>query len=274
MIELLETGAAINSLSSSDTGWDLHLHMPEEPLAFLPEMILSQAKRGWKLGGRIVHVQVKSMKLSGYPSLNRGTVDGWIAGSKVGVPTFVLMLTAKGIQFADVADLVRYVDGPTAKPGKVKLSSIRRRPFHKVTFSAIAHLYLTYPALMSTRGGEINEVLWSKPQSAAGAEAIRALVIALVDGHAASTAILRGGPDSDDRQKRVGDVAFCLSQDEGWVDANRNLMLESLSEPDFAEGIEPVLYQLPRSRGADDDLSELLTLIVQIREKIANVEKS
>lgn len=283
--QLLETGAAINSLTSADTGWDLHLHLPEEPLAFLDNMQLSRATKGWKLSGRIAHVQVKSMELSSYPSLARGTVNGWIAGSTYGVPTFVLLLKAEDdIEFVDIADLVLFITQSDAdaqawksgtEVGPVKLGKVRRRRFDPVNFSAIAHLYLTYPVLMSTVGSMVNDVLWSTPRTEEGSRALRKLVVALVDGHASETlAHAIGVGFTDDRYEFLGKVTSSLCKDSDWLDLNRDKILTDLAEPDSAEGISPKLYASVGSPGEDDDLSKFLTLIVRVSAKLASNSRS
>lgn len=59
--ELLKTGAAINTLTASDTGWDLHLHLPEHSM-FIdtdPPSEVDNRYLKWRLSGRTAHVQVK-----------------------------------------------------------------------------------------------------------------------------------------------------------------------------------------------------------------------
>ena len=54
MVKLLDTGAALNSLRSSDYGLDLHMLLPR-----LREVVRVAEAEVWDMGGHVVHVQVK-----------------------------------------------------------------------------------------------------------------------------------------------------------------------------------------------------------------------
>lgn len=81
--KLLEHGLAINSLAASDTGWDLHCHVPK---TLIMNASTVEAKRSWPMSGRSAHIQVKN---SSAGRLNVGTVRGWLSGTASGVPTFM-----------------------------------------------------------------------------------------------------------------------------------------------------------------------------------------
>ncbi|CAM4034724.1 hypothetical protein TSST111916_19070 [Tsukamurella strandjordii] len=79
---LLEHGLAINALTSSDTGWDLHCHVPDD-LIYNASLAGTQS---WTLSGHTAHIQVKAANRD---KLRLGTVQGWITGTASGVPTFM-----------------------------------------------------------------------------------------------------------------------------------------------------------------------------------------
>ncbi|MGI6795737.1 hypothetical protein [Gordonia sihwensis] len=95
---LLEHGIAINALTASDTGWDLHCHIPDDLLCRASE----SGSGSWSLSGRTVHVQVKS---SSSGQLRVGTVRGWLSGTLSGVPTFMFVHKVDEPVFATPANL-------------------------------------------------------------------------------------------------------------------------------------------------------------------------
>lgn len=80
---MLEHGMAINALTASDTGWDLHCHVAEE---FIIDASKSPGTLQWNLSGRTAHFQVKG---GGPGKLKPGTVRSWLTGSASGPPTFM-----------------------------------------------------------------------------------------------------------------------------------------------------------------------------------------
>lgn len=84
---MLDTGSSINSLSASDYGWDLHIHLPLEPFAVPRERAL--IKKSWIMSGRTAHIQVKNWAST--PEVNVGTLRGWVSGGASGTPTFVVI---------------------------------------------------------------------------------------------------------------------------------------------------------------------------------------
>lgn len=83
--QFLHMGCAVNSLTASDAGWDLHIQIPEAAQLYkaLPET--------WPLSGRTVHVQVKYTSSKSI-AVYLDTLRGWVVGSKIGVPTFLVVL--------------------------------------------------------------------------------------------------------------------------------------------------------------------------------------
>ncbi|MDO5645518.1 MAG: hypothetical protein Q4G21_07535 [Dermabacter sp.] len=147
---LLEHGFAINGLTTSDTGWDLHCHIPER-------LLTKASKAGnlsWTLSGKTAHVQVKSGD-SG--KLRVGTVRGWLTGSASGVPTilfgrldnqvvfstpdaFSTWLSAAEIKFKDSKDCTYKYD-PTS------LRNLPNYEYRKKRFPSVVHLWTQFPGL-------------------------------------------------------------------------------------------------------------------------------
>lgn len=84
---MLDTGSSLNSLSASDYGWDLHIHLPREPFAVPSDR--ARIKESWIMSGRTAHIQVKNWVSS--PKVNVGTLRGWVSGGMSGMPTFVVI---------------------------------------------------------------------------------------------------------------------------------------------------------------------------------------
>lgn len=80
---MLEHGIAINTMTASDTGWDLHCHIPDQLIQNASE---APGDISWTLSGRVAHIQVKS---AAKDRLRVGTVRGWLTGTLCGVPTFM-----------------------------------------------------------------------------------------------------------------------------------------------------------------------------------------
>lgn len=84
---MLDTGASLNSLSASDYGWDLHIHLPCEP--FLVPLDRTCIKDSWPMSGRTAHIQVKNWVSD--PTVVIGTLRGWVSSGASGIPTFVVI---------------------------------------------------------------------------------------------------------------------------------------------------------------------------------------
>jgi hypothetical protein len=79
-------GAAVNSRSQSDYGWDAHVHTPEDVLD------MGNLPKSWKMSGLSAHVQVKNAQSGSAASVKVGSLRAWIAGSKIGTPTFYFFI--------------------------------------------------------------------------------------------------------------------------------------------------------------------------------------
>jgi hypothetical protein len=99
---LIEHGLAINSLTGSDTGWDLHCHVPDG----LYRRASEAGRASWLLSGRSAHVQVKSAPRG---RLRLGTVRGWTTGAASGVPTFFFSRLRDKPVFSSPADLAEWL---------------------------------------------------------------------------------------------------------------------------------------------------------------------
>lgn len=91
---LLSFGMSVNSLTGSDFGWDLHAQLPEGHAFAEGSPIvedLDQKTKSWQLSGRSAHFQIKAVSEAATLALPVDTLERWIAGSKFGSPTFLLV---------------------------------------------------------------------------------------------------------------------------------------------------------------------------------------
>ncbi|WP_420040080.1 hypothetical protein [Gordonia sp. MP11Mi] len=152
---LLEHGIAINALTASDTGWDLHCHVPDELLCRASE----SGSASWNLSGRTIHVQVKT-STSG--PLRVGTVRGWLSGTVGGVPTFLFVYRNKRPVFATPFDLrdwlPRNVDDKAAHGYTLrgeqtsKQSPLRTLRYRESRFPSVLKFWIKYPGLALAYG--------------------------------------------------------------------------------------------------------------------------
>ncbi|MEI3778573.1 hypothetical protein V1463_07240 [Micrococcus yunnanensis] len=153
---LLEHGIAVNSLTASDTGWDLHCH--------LPDGLFVRASRvgriSWPMSGKSLHIQVKS---EGSTKLNVGTVRGWLTGTAVGTPTFLLvqresdmiLLTPDALdewlreaERKEVDDKNYHAFKYANKDASTStVSWIRKLTYKAGRFPSVAHVWTSYPAV-------------------------------------------------------------------------------------------------------------------------------
>lgn len=155
-------GAAVNSLTGSDYGLDLHIQVPLRPQQY------GQLENCWPLSGRVAHAQVKNMTSGQNPSVSVGRLRGWITGSQVGAPTFVIIfkedrtfyLSPRDLQDALEAWEARHADAlaedgqdtddnpePSA-PEKVTLGENQAHQFDPKKFPWLLHLWTSYPSVM------------------------------------------------------------------------------------------------------------------------------
>ena len=91
---LLGFGMSVNSLTGSDFGFDLHAQLPDtqEFAEASPAPDLSHdADFSWPMSARTVHIQVKTLNAGAKLQLPVSTIRAWIAGSRVGTPTFLVI---------------------------------------------------------------------------------------------------------------------------------------------------------------------------------------
>jgi hypothetical protein len=81
-MSMIEHGIAVNALTASDTGWDLHCHIPEGLIVNAS----AAGRNSWQLSGKTAHIQVKSAATD---RLTIGTVRGWLTGTASGMPTLM-----------------------------------------------------------------------------------------------------------------------------------------------------------------------------------------
>jgi hypothetical protein len=105
--QLLDIGASINSLSASDFGWDLHVHLPEKAMVIgdlteksdgLEKVALADLTT-WEMSGYTANIQVKKQTSDWIPEVSVGTLRGWLTGSRVGVPTFVVIVKGERLTY-------------------------------------------------------------------------------------------------------------------------------------------------------------------------------
>ncbi|WP_412872438.1 hypothetical protein [Curtobacterium flaccumfaciens] len=150
---LLEHGLAINMLTASDTGWDLHCHVPEG--LFLRSSTAGHAS--WSLSGRTTHVQVKSAPTD---RLSVGTVRGWVSGTASGVPTFLFGRLNGNAVFSSPADLAHWLhSGQTPGDDAAKhkytfrgketrlQTPLATHPYSVERFPSVLQLWVRYPQL-------------------------------------------------------------------------------------------------------------------------------
>jgi len=155
LLELLDLGAAVHLITGSDYGWDLHVQVPLIPTNASD---LGDAD-GWSMSGRAAHVQVKKKSSSKSPSVDPGTIRGWISGSEVGVPTFAFIVLPEANFYLSPRDLKTIVanweSGNVKKKreGKAEVKSVtlslsKAREYNSEEFSWLLHLWTKYPGIM------------------------------------------------------------------------------------------------------------------------------
>lgn len=156
---LLEHGVAINALTASDTGWDLHCHVPDDLIRQASTSSLSS----WNLSGRTAHVQVKSAPTD---SLNVGTARGWYTGTMSGVPTFMFCTLNNHSVFSAPDDLEVWLDIATRHApdtGKhrytlrgrstAKQTRLGTHSYSEERFPSVLQLWVHYPQIAMSFNG-------------------------------------------------------------------------------------------------------------------------
>lgn len=138
---LLQTGAAINSLTGSDTGWDLHLHIPDT-------IVDVGSSKAWTLSGHTAHIQVKFRSKPHSIRVSIDTVKGWVSASRQGTPTFVFLLDEEErLHYITPCDLNALLNSrPNAPDGtQIDLRSVTRHLYQLDHFKRVLHFWRTYP---------------------------------------------------------------------------------------------------------------------------------
>jgi hypothetical protein len=205
--DFLQMGASVNSLTGADNGLDLHVQVPLEPQEY------GKLKEAWPLSGRVSHVQVKNMTSLQNPSVPPERIRGWIAGSEVGVPTFVIVLKGGRRLFMSPRDLRtvlttwetkhaeglmqdeeneaaqprgQFAEGDDVKPkvpDKVTLSGTSQHPFEPKTFPWLLHLWTRYSGVMMRTDVEDWLYLDDETLTRSGHQLISEVVLAWMKSH-------------------------------------------------------------------------------------------
>jgi len=152
---LLDTGGAINNLTSSDYGWDLHLQLPDDP--FVWSSAVWQHRSGWLLSARTVHVQVKNATRT---MLKPETVFMW---SKTPAPTsFLLERDPNGPFYSTPDQLAKWARRFTKKhPNYSKSVQYKGeyRGWDVREFATEAYLWTSHPLLMRAASHAVRPLL-------------------------------------------------------------------------------------------------------------------
>lgn len=152
-IAMIEHGIGVNALTASDSGWDLHCHVPD---ALIIDASMA-GRRSWDLSGRTAHIQVKS---STSDMLTVGTVRGWLTGTAAGVPTFIFGTLRGGQVFSSPSDLDDwlYSAGTAADDASQhrytytgrntqKQTKLGYHRYDKARFPSVLQMWVMYPQL-------------------------------------------------------------------------------------------------------------------------------
>jgi hypothetical protein len=141
--ELLHLGASINYLTQSDSGWDLHLHLPSEPI----DVASSPPIKSWTLSGRVAHVQVKKKTSRAAPKLDLETARGWVTGTRSGVPTFLFIVDEEGnLEYATPKSLSEWIGQVSTRPErKMGTEKLQTYVYTRPKFGRVLHLWSRYP---------------------------------------------------------------------------------------------------------------------------------
>lgn len=169
-MRLIEAGVSINTLTQSDTGWDLHLHVPEEPVDAL------HGAASWAMSGRVAYAQVKRRSSDTWPRVRVGTARGWITSTRAGVPSFLFMVDARNrtatTSFATAADLEKWLGEFGSAVGDEQDASTRAIVWHRfdagepegLAFGRLLHLWTRFPNVMLELDPVVaDEILLGRP---------------------------------------------------------------------------------------------------------------
>lgn len=201
--DFLLMGAAVNSLTGSDYGLDLHIQVPLRPLVY------QQLATKWELSGRVAHAQIKNMTSGQDPSTSVGRVRGWIAGAMSGTPTFVVILKGNRRLFlsplqikaalrdwekAHAGDMAKDASMKTAAtdsfaPKTVTLKEESAHEFQPEAFPWLLHLWTSYPGVMMNSQLAVQDWLFTDPNELDehGTQFIAQVLLAWMKSHYSDT---------------------------------------------------------------------------------------
>ncbi|MEU7905335.1 hypothetical protein [Actinoplanes sp. NPDC049118] len=141
--EFLHLGASINYLTQSDSGWDLHLHLPSDSI----DVEDASDLRAWDLSGRVAHVQVKKQTSTKSPGLKVSAVHGWITGTRSGVPTFLFVVDGQGnFRYATPKALADWIDlSSTPAEGESSTTKLSMFDYSRTKFRQVLQVWSRFP---------------------------------------------------------------------------------------------------------------------------------
>lgn len=144
ILDMVQLGAAVNSLAQSDYGWDAHVHTPEDALTVgnLPD--------SWKMSGLSAHIQVKNADSGKGARVKIGSLRAWLAGSKVGTPTFYFFVKRESPRYASPKMLNAVLDHfkDDSDDREISIGHRRTRPADYQVFSHLLRLWTRYPRVL------------------------------------------------------------------------------------------------------------------------------
>lgn len=142
--DFVRMGHAVNSLSQSDYGWDAHVHTTTDVLD--PDKLPGS----WKMSGLTAHLQVKNSQSGSAAQVKVGSLRAWLAGSKVGTPTFFFFIDKESPRYASPKMLQQILqvheDADDVK--EITMGSVQTRPADYSIFNHLLRLWTRYPRVL------------------------------------------------------------------------------------------------------------------------------
>lgn len=175
VLDLLDIGAGVNDLTSTDNGWDLHVQLPLRPVD------ATSASSSWEMSGRDCKVQVKKLAGRNRPKLKVGQVHAWVDGH---TPTFLVLVRDDGVkEYASPRCLAKWLRqiGSVPHASQVAASALETRSSMSApAVGRFLHFWTGFPSLMVATS-RLED--WAVAGSAREEE-VRDFVIDLVKGWA------------------------------------------------------------------------------------------
>lgn len=142
--DFVSMGHAVNSLSQSDYGWDAHIHTTTDVLD------PNKLPASWKMSGLTAHVQVKNAQSGSAARVKIGSLRAWLAGSKVGTPTFYFFIDQGSPRYASPKMLQKILlENEDADDEKeIAMGSVQTRPVEYSIFNHLLRLWTRYPRVL------------------------------------------------------------------------------------------------------------------------------